>query len=215
MNDAGGVLMAIPIGVAAGCELPCRQVDPELFFAEAPADVEEAGDVFQREHHAGDGGFPQERHGHVGERAQGNEGDLAGMRVDRVDDRFLDCAFRREIATGEHSQIVAMTIPAGGEIGEEVHEENDQLLVFVDGEGDAVLDVGRSVRDPGVSVVDVAPVGGDLAALGAAGLVAGEDQAALPRGVEAFRAAVVQRLGVPAQHTGTIPASHAASSPCE
>jgi WhiB family redox-sensing transcriptional regulator len=42
MNDAGGVLMAIPRGVAAGCELPCRQVDPELFFAEAPADVEEA-----------------------------------------------------------------------------------------------------------------------------------------------------------------------------
>ena len=48
-------------------------------------------------------------------------------------------AFRREIATGEHSQVVAMTIPVGGEIGEEVHEENDQLLVFVDGEGEAVL----------------------------------------------------------------------------
>jgi mannose-6-phosphate isomerase-like protein (cupin superfamily) len=52
-------------------------------------------------------------------------------------------AFRREIATGEHSQVVAMTIPAGEEIGEEVHEENDQLLVFVDGDGEAVLD-GRS-----------------------------------------------------------------------
>ena len=56
-------------------------------------------------------------------------------------------AFRREIATGEHSQIVTMTIPAGGEIGEEVHEENDQLLVFIDGEGDAVLD-GRPPRSP-------------------------------------------------------------------
>ena len=54
-------------------------------------------------------------------------------------------AFRREIATGEHSQVVAMTIPAGEEIGEEVHEENDQLLVFVDGEGDAVLD-GRTSK---------------------------------------------------------------------
>ena len=52
-------------------------------------------------------------------------------------------AFRREIATGEHSQVVAMTIPAGEEIGEEVHAENDQLLVFVDGEAEAVLD-GRS-----------------------------------------------------------------------
>jgi mannose-6-phosphate isomerase-like protein (cupin superfamily) len=54
-------------------------------------------------------------------------------------------AFRREVATGEHSQVVVMTIPAGGEIGEEVHEENDQLLVFVEGEGEAVLD-GRTSR---------------------------------------------------------------------
>ena len=57
-------------------------------------------------------------------------------------------AFRREIATGEHSQVVAMTIPAGGEIGDEVHEENDQLLVFVDGEGEAVLDGKTSKVTP-------------------------------------------------------------------
>ena len=54
-------------------------------------------------------------------------------------------AFRREVATGEHSQVVVMTIPPGGEIGEEVHEENDQLLVFVEGQGDAVLD-GRTTK---------------------------------------------------------------------
>jgi mannose-6-phosphate isomerase-like protein (cupin superfamily) len=52
-------------------------------------------------------------------------------------------AFRREVATGEHSQVVVMTIPPGEEIGEEVHEGNDQLLVFIDGQGDAVLD-GRT-----------------------------------------------------------------------
>jgi mannose-6-phosphate isomerase-like protein (cupin superfamily) len=57
-------------------------------------------------------------------------------------------AFRREIATGEHSQVVAMTIPVGEEIGEEVHEENDQLLVFVDGEGEAVLDGKTSTVTP-------------------------------------------------------------------
>ena len=35
--------MAVPIrGRGWVCELPCRQVDPELFFAEAPADVEAA-----------------------------------------------------------------------------------------------------------------------------------------------------------------------------
>ena len=54
-------------------------------------------------------------------------------------------AFRREVATGEHSQVVVMTIPPGGEIGEEVHEGTDQLLVFIDGRGDALLD-GRTTR---------------------------------------------------------------------
>jgi mannose-6-phosphate isomerase-like protein (cupin superfamily) len=51
--------------------------------------------------------------------------------------------FRRVIDTGEHSQLVAMTIPAGGEIGEEVHPEEDQILVFVEGNADAILE-GRS-----------------------------------------------------------------------
>jgi mannose-6-phosphate isomerase-like protein (cupin superfamily) len=54
-------------------------------------------------------------------------------------------AFRRELATGRHSQIVVMTIPAGEEIGEEVHEENDQLLVIIDGQAEAVVD-GRTSR---------------------------------------------------------------------
>ncbi len=57
-------------------------------------------------------------------------------------------AFRREIATGEHSQVVAMTIPAGEEIGEEVHTGNDQLLVFIDGQGEAVLDGRTSTVGP-------------------------------------------------------------------
>lgn len=45
--------------------------------------------------------------------------------------------FRRVLWTGEHSQLVIMTIPADGEIGEEVHEENDQILTFVSGIGEA------------------------------------------------------------------------------
>jgi mannose-6-phosphate isomerase-like protein (cupin superfamily) len=52
-------------------------------------------------------------------------------------------AFRREVVTGEHGQVVVMTIPPGGEIGEEVHDSTDQVLVFVDGRGEAQLD-GRS-----------------------------------------------------------------------
>ncbi len=49
-------------------------------------------------------------------------------------------AFRREVMTGEHEQVVVMTIPPGGEIGEEVHPTTDQVLAIVDGEGEAQLD---------------------------------------------------------------------------
>lgn len=37
--------------------------------------------------------------------------------------------FRKVIETGEHTQVVIMSIPPDGEIGEEVHEDNDQLLI--------------------------------------------------------------------------------------
>jgi mannose-6-phosphate isomerase-like protein (cupin superfamily) len=45
--------------------------------------------------------------------------------------------FRRVLWTGEHTQVVIMTIPVDGEIGEEVHEDTDQVLTFVSGTGEA------------------------------------------------------------------------------
>ena len=42
--------------------------------------------------------------------------------------------FRQVLATGAHSQVVVMSIPPGGDIGEEVHDV-DQILVFVGGAG--------------------------------------------------------------------------------
>lgn len=47
--------------------------------------------------------------------------------------------FRKVLWTGEHAQIVVMTIPPGGEIGDEVHEHTDQILTFVSGTGEADL----------------------------------------------------------------------------
>ena len=47
--------------------------------------------------------------------------------------------FRRVLWTGEHTQLVIMTIPVGGEIGVEKHEENDQILTFVSGVGEATV----------------------------------------------------------------------------
>ena len=52
--------------------------------------------------------------------------------------------FREVLATGPHSQVVVMSIPPGGDIGEEVHEDVDQTLVFVQGEGQAILDGEKS-----------------------------------------------------------------------
>lgn len=48
--------------------------------------------------------------------------------------------FREVLATGPNSQVVVMSIPPGGEIGDEVHEDVDQVLVFVEGTGEAILD---------------------------------------------------------------------------
>jgi mannose-6-phosphate isomerase-like protein (cupin superfamily) len=47
--------------------------------------------------------------------------------------------FRRVLWTGTHTQLVIMTIPPGGEIGEEVHEDTDQILTFVSGTGEAMV----------------------------------------------------------------------------
>jgi mannose-6-phosphate isomerase-like protein (cupin superfamily) len=47
-------------------------------------------------------------------------------------------AFRQTVETGEHAQVVVMTIQPGEDIGEETHD-GDQILLFVEGEGRAVL----------------------------------------------------------------------------
>ena len=63
-----------------------------------------------------------------------------GSRVDIMNAARTNDAFRREILTGDHEQIVVMTIPPGGEIGEEVHPDTDQVLTFVEGRAEARLD---------------------------------------------------------------------------
>ncbi len=63
--------------------------------------------------------------------------------VDVVQAAWTNDAFRRVVLTGDHEQVVVMTIPPGGEIGDEVHTDTDQVLAFVDGHGEAMLD-GRA-----------------------------------------------------------------------
>jgi mannose-6-phosphate isomerase-like protein (cupin superfamily) len=47
--------------------------------------------------------------------------------------------FRKELVTGKHAQVVLMNVPPEAEIGEEVHSV-DQILIFVEGAGEGMLD---------------------------------------------------------------------------
>lgn len=47
--------------------------------------------------------------------------------------------FRMVLHTGLHSQIVAMSIPQGSDIGQEVHSSVDQIIFIVDGQAEAML----------------------------------------------------------------------------
>lgn len=69
----------------------------------------------------------------------------------------MSADFRRVLWTGEHTQLVIMTIPPDGEIGEETHDENDQILSFVSGLGKAV--VAGETKQVGPGDVVVVPAG--------------------------------------------------------
>ena len=48
--------------------------------------------------------------------------------------------FRSVLETSTHTQVVIMSIPPQGEIGEEIHNDNDQVLYLVEGEGKVILE---------------------------------------------------------------------------
>ncbi len=61
--------------------------------------------------------------------------------------------FRRVLYTAKHCQLVLMCIPAGEEIGEEVHEDGDQFLRIEEGEGKAVIDGAETMLTDGTVVI--------------------------------------------------------------
>jgi mannose-6-phosphate isomerase-like protein (cupin superfamily) len=62
--------------------------------------------------------------------------------------------FRRVLYTGEHLQLVLMSLAPGEEIGSEVHEEHDQFFRVESGEGEVVIDgERRKVRDDDAIIV--------------------------------------------------------------
>lgn len=72
--------------------------------------------------------------------------DLFGLARDNAD-------FRRVLSTAKLSQLVVMTLPAGTDIGEEVHHGIDQTLLIIEGSGRAVLDGESTPVGPGYVIV--------------------------------------------------------------
>ncbi|GAB3021523.1 cupin domain-containing protein [Niabella terrae] len=64
---------------------------------------------------------------------KGFRGNIEKLTVENSD-------FRHVLYTGKHLQLVLMTIEPGSEIGEEVHDENDQFFRFEAGTGIVLID---------------------------------------------------------------------------
>lgn len=62
--------------------------------------------------------------------------------------------FRRVLYTGKNLQLVLMTLPAGCDIGEEVHEDRDQFFRIEQGKGRILIDgVAHDVEDDDAVIV--------------------------------------------------------------
>ncbi|MFH1186944.1 MAG: cupin domain-containing protein [Candidatus Levyibacteriota bacterium] len=60
--------------------------------------------------------------------------------VDNIEQKAKDNTyFRQVLETGQHTQVVIMSIPPNTDIGMEIHTDNDQILYLVDGEGKVIL----------------------------------------------------------------------------
>ena len=71
------------------------------------------------------------------------------LNIDIVEAARANDFFREVLSTGTHAQVVVMSIPPGGEIGEEVHDHVDQVLAFVEGDGVSILEGEEAPIGPG------------------------------------------------------------------
>jgi len=62
--------------------------------------------------------------------------------------------FRKVLYSGNHLQLVLMSLKAGEEIGEEIHHDNDQFFRFESGFGKCVVDGNEyKVKDGDVIII--------------------------------------------------------------
>lgn len=72
------------------------------------------------------------------------------MQYERIQKSALENDnFRKVVFTNAHSQVVLMSLLPGEDIGMEVHDDIDQVLVFVSGIGTAVINKESHPIQPG------------------------------------------------------------------
>lgn len=64
---------------------------------------------------------------------------MTGVIANIKDKALKNDYFREVLETGEHTQVVVMSLLPGEEIGEETHTDTDQILFCVAGTGKVVL----------------------------------------------------------------------------
>jgi mannose-6-phosphate isomerase-like protein (cupin superfamily) len=82
-----------------------------------------------------------------------------GFRGDIEKMTLKNTNFRQVLYTGDHSQLVLMSLKPGEEIGMEVHPDNDQFFRFEKGMGKVIIDGTEYAVGDGVAVV--VPSGSD------------------------------------------------------
>ena len=65
---------------------------------------------------------------------------MKGFKSNIEQDTLNNDNFRKVLYTGQHSQLVLMSLSPGEEIGVETHKENDQFLRFEGGSGKCFID---------------------------------------------------------------------------
>jgi mannose-6-phosphate isomerase-like protein (cupin superfamily) len=65
---------------------------------------------------------------------------MKGYNANIEKDTIENTNFRKVLYTGEHSQLVLMSLKPNEDIGMEVHPDNDQFFRFEKGEGKCIID---------------------------------------------------------------------------
>lgn len=79
--------------------------------------------------------------------------DMRGYRANIEELTLANTDFRRVLYTGEHTQVVLMTLKPGQEIGEEVHADKDQFFRFESGTGEVRINGRANPVEDGIAVV--------------------------------------------------------------